>query len=59
MKRIERIMIKIAVAQLLFLILAQLIFHQFGLLQEVLPITKYEGGKSESYTDFLESFQDK
>ncbi|ALC90099.1 cytidylate kinase [Bacillus sp. FJAT-18017] len=57
MKTVERILLKIAVIQFLFLLLSQLIFHWYGLLPGVLPISKYEGTEAGTYSEFLQTFQ--
>lgn len=56
MKTIERIMIKLAITQFLFLVLAQVVFHHFDLLPELKEITQYEGVTENNFSEFLETF---
>jgi hypothetical protein len=57
MKNVERIIIKIAIVQFIFLLLAQLFFHQFDVFPQVKQLTKYEGVNENTYTEILETFQ--
>ncbi len=43
MKTMERLLIKMAIIQFIFLLLAQLFFHQFDKMPELRSIAKYEG----------------
>lgn len=43
MKAVERILIKMAVIQFVFLLLAQLFLHQFDAIPELKVIAQYEG----------------
>ncbi|RDU36329.1 hypothetical protein DRW41_12375 [Neobacillus piezotolerans] len=57
MKKAERILLKVAVAQFLFLLLAQIFIHRFGVLPELIGISKYEGTSKMDHTDILEVFR--
>jgi hypothetical protein len=59
MKKVERILIKIAIVQFIFLFLAQLFFHQFEAFPQVKQLTKYEGVNENTFTEILETFQGK
>ena len=43
MKAMERVLIKMAIIQFIFLLLAQLFIHQFDKMPELRSIAKYEG----------------
>ena len=43
MKTMERLLIKMAIIQFVFLLLAQLFIHQFDKMPELRSIAKYEG----------------
>ena len=43
MKTMERLLIKMAIIQFVFLLLAQLFIHQFDQMPELRSIAKYEG----------------
>jgi Family of unknown function (DUF5359) len=55
----ERILMKIAAVQLIFLLLSQLVLHRYEFLPELKGITKYEGVEGKTYTEILETFQGK
>ncbi len=57
LKHVERILIKIAIAQFIFLLLAQIFLHQVGALPELIGVTKYEGTGQMNHSDMLEVFQ--
>lgn len=59
MKNIERIILKIAVVQFLFLLLAQIFLHRLEYFPELKTISKYEGIESKTYKEILETFQGK
>ncbi|RHW41231.1 hypothetical protein D1B31_09885 [Neobacillus notoginsengisoli] len=59
MANIERIVLKIAVIQFLFLLIAQIFIHRFDFHPELKTISKYEGTESKTYTEILETFQGK
>lgn len=56
MKTIERIMVKLVIVQLLFLILAQVFLHHFEFLPELKEISQYEGVTENNFSEFLETF---
>lgn len=56
MKAFERILIKIIVIQFIFLIISQLMIHQFDLFPELKEITQYEGVTDNYFTKLLEAF---
>ena len=43
MKTMERLLVKMAIIQFIFLVMAQLFIHQFDAMPELRSITKYEG----------------
>ncbi|WP_053366975.1 YpfB family protein [Bacillus sp. FJAT-27245] len=57
MKFAERILIKAVIAQFIFLLLAQFLFHRFGVLPELKGVTKYEGIGKMDHSDMLEVFR--
>jgi hypothetical protein len=59
MKMIERIMIKIAIIQFIFLLLSQIILHQLDAFPQLKQLTKYEGVNKNTYTEILETFNGK
>lgn len=59
MKFAERLLIKVAVAQFIFLLLAQIFIHRFGFLPELKEITKYEGAGKMDHAEMLEVFRGK
>jgi hypothetical protein len=59
LKRIESILIKIVILQFIFLLLAQLFFHQLDIFPQIEQLTKYEGVNKNTYTEILETFQGK
>jgi hypothetical protein len=59
MKKVERLLIKVVIIQFIFLLFAQLFFHQFDVLPQVKQLTKYEGVNKNTYTEILETFQGK
>lgn len=59
MKTVERILIKIAVIQLVLLLLSQLFFHQLDAFPQLKQITKYEGVTKNTYTKIVETFTEK
>ncbi len=59
MRLIERWLIKIIVIQFMFLLLTQLVFHQWNLFPELQQITQYEGVANNSFTELLETFSTK
>ena len=59
LKRIENILIKIVILQFIFLLLAQLFFHQLDVFPQIKQLTKYEGVNKNTYTEILETFQGK
>ncbi|MCQ6277936.1 DUF5359 family protein [Bacillus sp. EB600] len=59
MKTIERVLIKMAVIQLLFLLLSQFIFHQLNPFPQLKQITIYEGVTKNTLIEIVETFSDK
>jgi hypothetical protein len=55
MNHLERILIKLIIIQFVFLIAAQMIFHQLNAFPELKEITQYEGVGSNQYSDVLET----
>lgn len=55
MKTFERILLKVAIIQFVFLIIAQLFFHQFDAFPELKQITQYEGVTDNNYSEVLET----
>lgn len=56
MQRIERIILKIIVIQLIFLIVSQLLLHQLDFIPELERLSQYEGVTDQNFTNFLETF---
>ncbi|WP_102263424.1 YpfB family protein [Mesobacillus jeotgali] len=59
MKTIERILIKIAIIQFIFLVIAQVFFHEFNAFPELKQITQYEGVTDNNHSEVLNSFRSK
>jgi hypothetical protein len=59
MRLIERWLIKIIVIQFIFLLLTQLVFHQWNIFPELQQITQYEGVANNSFMELLETFSTK
>jgi hypothetical protein len=59
MRLIDRWLIKIIVIQFVFLLLTQLVFHQWNVLPELQQISQYEGVANNSFTELLETFSKK
>ncbi|RSD26480.1 YpfB family protein [Mesobacillus subterraneus] len=59
MKTFERILIKIAIIQFVFLIIAQLFFHQFNAFPELKQITQYEGVTDNNHSEVLNTIRSK
>jgi hypothetical protein len=55
MKSIERILIKLIIVQFVFLIVAQILFHNLNVFPELKEITQYEGVNNNQYSDVLET----
>jgi hypothetical protein len=55
MKSIERILIKLIIIQFVFLIVAQILFHNLNVFPELKEITQYEGVNNNQYSDVLET----
>ncbi|WML45131.1 YpfB family protein [Neobacillus sp. PS3-40] len=56
MKTVERVLIKLAIIQFIFLLLSQVILHQLDAFPQLKQLTKYEGVNKNSYTEILETF---
>jgi hypothetical protein len=56
MKVVERILIKIVIIQFVFLLLAQLFFHQLNIFPQLDQLTKYEGVTENTFTEILQTF---
>jgi Family of unknown function (DUF5359) len=56
MKVVERILIKIVIIQFVFLLLAQLLFHQLNIFPQLDQLTKYEGVTENTFTEILQTF---
>ncbi|MBT2682052.1 YpfB family protein [Bacillus sp. ISL-37] len=59
MKTFERILIKIAIIQFIFLVIAQVFFHEFNAFPEFKQITQYEGVTDNNHSEVLNSFRSK
>ncbi|ESU30338.1 hypothetical protein G3A_22360 [Bacillus sp. 17376] len=59
MKTFERILIKIAIIQFIFLVIAQVFFHEFNAFPELKQITQYEGVTDNNHSEVLNSFRRK
>lgn len=59
MKTFERILIKIAIIQFIFLVIAQVFFHEFNAFPELKQITQYEGVTDNNHSEVLNSFRNK
>ncbi|GAM13867.1 YpfB family protein [Mesobacillus subterraneus] len=59
MKTFERILIKIAIIQFIFLVIAQVFFHEFNAFPELKQITQYEGVTDNNHSEVLNSFRSK
>lgn len=57
MKSFERILIKIAIIQFIFLIIAQLFFHELNAFPELKQITQYEGVTENNHSEVLNSIR--
>lgn len=56
MKTVERVIIKIVIIQLFFLLAAQILFHKMNAFPELKEITQYEGVTENNFFDYLEVF---
>ncbi|CAM4062763.1 YpfB family protein [Mesobacillus thioparans] len=59
MKTFERILIKIAIIQFVFLIIAQVFFHRLDAFPELKQITQYEGVTNKNHSEVLKSIRSK
>ncbi|MBT2693267.1 YpfB family protein [Bacillus sp. ISL-55] len=59
MKTFERILIKIAIIQFIFLVIAQVFFHEFNAFPELKQITQYEGVTDNNHSEVLNTFRSK
>lgn len=59
MKTFERILIKIAIIQFVFLIIAQIFFHEINAFPELKEITQYEGVTDNNHSEVLNSIRSK
>ncbi len=59
MKKVESILIKVIVIQFIFLFLSQLFFHQFNTGLELQQLRKYEGVDENTFSEILQTFQDR
>lgn len=57
MKTFERILIKIAIIQFIFLVIAQVFFHEFNAFPELKQITQYEGVTDNNHSEVLNSIR--
>ncbi|MCM3766546.1 YpfB family protein [Neobacillus niacini] len=53
----ERLLIKVIIIQLLFLLFSQFFFHQLDVWPELNQLTKYEGVNENTLTEILQTFQ--
>ena len=56
MKLIERLLIKIIFIQFVFLLLTQLVFHEWNSFPELQQIKQYEGVSEDNLTEIIETF---
>jgi hypothetical protein len=59
MKTFERILIKIAIIQFVFLVFAQVFFHEINAFPELKQITQYEGVTDNNHSEVLNSIRSK
>lgn len=59
MEKVERLIIKLAIVQFIFLFLAQFFFHHLDLLPEIKELAKYEGVNENTMTEILQTLKDK
>jgi hypothetical protein len=59
MKSFERILIKVALIQFVFLVIAQLFFHEFNAFPELKQITQYEGVTDNNHSEVLNRIRNK
>lgn len=59
MKTFERILIKIAIIQFVFLVIAQVFFHEINAFPELKQITQYEGVTDNNHSEVLNSIRSK
>ena len=59
MKLIERLLIKIIFIQFIFLLLTQLVFHEWNSFPELQQIKQYEGVSENNLTEIIETFSNK
>ena len=59
MKTFERILIKIAIIQFIFLVIAQVFFHEINAFPELKQITQYEGVTDNNHSEVLNSITSK
>lgn len=59
MKTFERILIKIVIIQFVFLVIAQVFFHEFNPFPELKQITQYEGVTDNNHSEVLNSIRSK
>lgn len=57
MKKVERILIKIAIVQGCFLLLSQIFFHHYNSFPELKELILYEGVNNGNYSEILEAIQ--
>lgn len=55
MKAVERIILKIAVVQFLFLLIVQIVIHKLHMFPELMEITHYEGVAGNTVSEILET----
>jgi hypothetical protein len=59
MKSFERILIKVALIQFVFLVIAQLFFHEINAFPELKQITQYEGVTDNNHSEVLNRIRNK
>lgn len=57
MKRVERILIKIAIIQGCFFLLVQIFIHHFDLFPGIREIIFYEGVNNQNHSEIIEAIQ--
>ncbi|WP_409251196.1 YpfB family protein [Bacillus sp. SCS-153A] len=54
MRRVERILIKLAFLHFILLLITQLVFHGWNVLPELNKLTFYEGVNKQEHTEIIE-----
>lgn len=57
MKTVERILIKLVIIQLLFLLATQVFIHELNIFPSMKLLTEYEGVGKDNFTEIIETFK--